>query len=138
MMALDEKKSGQLFFSAKSTQLPGGDTQIEITLDGNPATSVDAVDLVLTYNNDTVVKEIKKGTAFPSYPRTLAKNGSITITGIALPMGNTISYGKVGSLFATITVNKKPGTALILNTKNTQAYFNGAPILDFARTFKTL
>lgn len=136
--ALSEKKEGTVYFSAKSILLPGGDTQIDITLNGEGDVSVDATDLVISYPSGVEIKEIKKGTAFPSYPRALAKNGSITITGIALPMGSSITYGKVNELFATIIVNKKTDVKMNINTKDTQAYFNGEPILDFSRTFSKL
>lgn len=134
--ALSEKKEGMVYFTAKSTLLPGGDTQIDITLNGEGNVSVDATDLVISYPSTVDVKEIKKGKAFPSYPRTLSKNGNIIITGIALPMGSSITYAKVNELFATIIVNKKTDVKMNINIKDTQAYFNGEPILDFARSFK--
>lgn len=136
--ALLEKKAGTVYFTAKSTPLAGGDTQIDITLKGEDNVSVDATDLVIAYPSSVEVKEIQKGKAFPSYPRALSKNGNITITGIAMPVGSSITYGKINELFATIIVNKKPNTMMDINTKDTQAYFNGEPILDFVRSFKEL
>ena len=136
--SLEQKSTGPVFFSAKSTPLAGGDTQIDITLDGEKSTSVDAIDLVIAYPPTVTVKEVKKGTTFPSYPRAFSKDGSITVTGIAMPSGSGIVYGNVGTVFATIILTKKPADILELNTKDTQAYFNGTPILDFTRSFKQL
>jgi len=133
-----EKKAGGVYFTAKSTSLTGEDSQIDITLKGEDNVLVDATDLVITYPSTVEVKEIIKGKAFPSYPRALFKDGNITITGIAMPLGSSITYGKMNELFATIIVHKQPNIMMNINEKDTQAYFNGEPILDFTRSFKEL
>lgn len=137
-VGLAQKKGGLVYFSQKTTPLPNNQVQIDISLSGEKNTSVDAADLVLSYSPTLIVKEIKKGTVFPSYPRASDKSGSITITGLALPLGNTVTYGKIDEVYTTIIFEKKGKGTVEINTKDTQAYFNGTPILDFTSSFKPI
>lgn len=138
---LEEKKAveatakvGLAYFTYTVTPLGGSKKQIDISLKGD--TSLDAVDLVLTHPEAVKVTEIRKGNVFVSYPRLLDKDGSTTVTGVAMPQGNSFSYGKTGGTYATLIV-ETTGTnnALILNTRDTQAYYSGTPVLDFTRSF---
>lgn len=137
-VGLAEKKGGLVYFSQKTTPLQNNQVQIDISLSGEKNTSVDAADLVLSYSPTLIVKEIKKGTVFPSYPRASDKQGSITITGLALPLGNTVTYGKIDEIYVTLIIEKKGKGTVEINTKDTQAYFNGTPILDFTSSFKPI
>lgn len=130
-------KTGLAYFTSAAKPLGNGQTQIDITLMGD--TSVDAVDLVLTHDATVTVKELKKGTAFVSYPRLLDKDGVITVTGIAMPQGNSFAYGKTGQVYVSIVVESKTGnTGLKMDMSETKAYFSGTPILDFTRSFKEI
>ena len=137
-VGLAEKKGGLVYFSQKTTPLPNNQVQIDISLSGGKNTSVDAADLVLTYSPTLKIIEIKKGTVFPSYPRITDKQGSVTITGLALPLGNTVTYGKIDEIYATLIVDKQGKGTIEINTKDTQVYFNGTPILDFTSSFKPI
>jgi len=132
------KKEGLVYFSQKTIPLSNNEVQIDIFLSGEKNTSVDAADLVLSYTPTLRIREIKKGSAFPSYPRNMYKDGVITITGLALPQGNTVTYGKTGEVYATIILEKQAKGTVEINTKNTQAYFSGTPILDFTSSFKPI
>jgi len=135
--AQPEPKTGLAYFTSSTKPLGNSQTQIDITLMGD--TAVDAVDLILTHDTTVTVKELKKGTAFVSYPRLLDKDGIITVTGIAMPQGNSFAYGKTGEVFVTLIVESKAGsTGLKLDASDTKAYFNGTPILDFTRSFKDI
>lgn len=137
-IGLAEKKGGLVYFSQKTTPLSNNQVQVDISLSGEKNTSVDAADLVLSYSPTLIIKEIKKGSVFPSYPRASDKSGSITITGLALPLGNTVTYGKIDEVYATLIVEKQGKGTIEINTKDTQAYFNGTPILDFTSSFKPI
>jgi hypothetical protein len=132
------KKGGLVYFSQKTTSLPDNKAQIDISLSGENNTSVDAADLVLSYSPNFIIKEVKKGTVFPSYPRASDKQGSITITGLAMPLGNAVTYGKINEVYATLIIEKRGKGTIEINTKDTQAYFNGTPILDFTSSFKPI
>ncbi|MBI4973011.1 hypothetical protein HZC27_00150 [Candidatus Roizmanbacteria bacterium] len=137
-VGLAEKKGGLVYFSQKTTPLPNNQVQIDISLSGEKNTSVDAADLVLSYSPTLTVKEIKKGTVFPSYPRSSDKQGTVTITGLAMPLSNTVTYGKIDEIYATLIIEKRGKGTIEINTKDTQAYFNGTPILDFTSSFKPI
>lgn len=131
---LETTKAGLAYFTHTVKDLGQNEKQIDIYLKGN--TSVDAVDLVLTHKDTLKIKEIRKGTVFVSYPRLIDENGVVTITGIAMPQGNTFVYGKTGEIYATLIVTiTEAKQTLDLNTKDTQAYFNATPVLDFTSSF---
>lgn len=132
------KKEGLVYFSQKTTLLPNNKAQIDIFLTGGKNILVDAADLVLSYSPNLSIKEIKNGAAFPSYPRSIYQDGVITITGLALPQGNLVTYGKTDEVYATIILEKQGQGTVEINTKDTQAYFNGTPILDFISSFKPI
>src|SRR3989338_509626 len=134
----EQKKSGLVYFSQKTIPLSNNEVRIDILLNGAKDTSVDAVDLVLLYSPTLSVMEIIKGSALPSYPRTIFKDGVITVTGLALPNGNTVTYGKTGEVFAAIVFKRQGQGTVEINTKDTQAYFGCTPILDFASSFKPI
>ncbi len=134
----EQKKAGLVYFSQKTTPLPNNEVRIEISLNGGKDTSIDAADLILSYSSTLSIMEIIKGSAFPSYPRSIFQDGVITITGIALPQGNTVTYGKTGEVYAVIILKKQGRGTIEINTKDTQAYFGGAPILDFTSSFKPI
>ncbi len=132
-------QTGGVFYSFTKTPLSKTETQIDVFLKGEKDMMIDATDLVLSHTPTIVIKEIKKGTAFPSYPRSMDLDGRITITGIAIPQGNSFMYGKTNELFVSLIVEKISGDGVItLIEKDTQAYINGAPILDFTRSFKQI
>jgi len=138
--ALEGTKAGTVYFTAQKTRLSATTSQIDIYLKGEAQTTTDAIDLVLTYPASLRIREVRKGTAFASYPRLLDKDNSVTVTGVAMPQGNTFVYGKVNELYTTLVV-EKPDTAsasLELDANNTQAYLEGAPILDFTQSFKKI
>lgn len=138
--ALADYKDGLVYFSQKVTRLSANQLQVDIYLKGDPKTTADAVDLVMSYPQDIHIKEIRKGSSFASYPRLLDQNHVVTITGVAMPQGNTFVYGRVNELYATLIVEKEPGSAesISLDTKNTQAYLDGSPVLDFTQSFKKI
>lgn len=133
-------KKGMVAFSQKTTKINEKEYQIDIYLNGEKDTSVDAIDLILSHTSSLMVKEIKKGSAFPSYARLVDKDGVITITGIAIPQGNAFAYGKTGELFATLSIEKKDSNKEVIeiNTKDTQAYFNGTPLLDISSSLHNI
>jgi len=135
---LAEKKGGLVYFSQKTTPLPNNQVQIDISLSGEKNTSVDAADLVLSYSPTLTVKEVNKGNVFPSYPRVNDRKGLITVTGLAMPLGNKVTYGKIDEVYVTLIVEKQGKGTVEINTKDTQAYFNGTPILDFTSSFKPI
>lgn len=126
-------KVGLAYFTATVKPLSATEKQVDIYLKGD--TSLDAVDLVLSHTDAVRVKEIRKGTVFVSYPRLIDKDNTITVTGVAMPQGDTFAYGKTGGIYATIIVESAPKGALIMNTKDTQAYYSGTPVLDFTSSF---
>lgn len=138
--ALSDTKEGQVYFSSQVTRLNASSAQIDIYLKGDPKTTTDALDLVMTYPQTVHIKELRKGTAFTSYPRLLNQDNSVTVTGVAMPQGNTFAYGKVNEIYVTLVVEKDgmAPAAIELNTKDTQAYLNGTPVLDFTKSFKKI
>lgn len=134
----EQKKTSLVYFSQKTTPLPNNEVRIDISLNGKKDTSIDAADLILSYSSTLSIMEIIKGSAFPSYPRSMFQDGVITITGIALPQGNTVTYGKTGEVYATIILKKQGRGTIEINTKDTQVYFGGTPVLDFTSNFKPI
>lgn len=127
-------KAGLAYFEAKVTSLDARRKQVDVYLNG--ITAVDAVDLVLKYDDTVAIEEVRKGTVFQSYPRLDAENGTVTVTGIAVPQGNGFLYGKTNAIYTTIIVEVKSSPAgLLLDTQNTKAYLNGSPVLDASSNF---
>jgi ribosomal protein S9 len=55
-----------------------------------------------------------------------------------MPLGNAVTYGKINEVYATLIIEKRGKGTIEINTKDTQAYFNGTPILDFTSSFKPI
>lgn len=138
--ALSEYKPGTVFFTKTVTRLNAGQYQVDIYLKGDPKTTADAVDLVINYPQEIHIKEIRKGSVFTAYPRMIDQNSTVTVTGVAMPQGDTFSYGKIGELYATLIVDKAPGSpvSLTVDAKNTAAYLNGSSILDLTQSFQKI
>jgi hypothetical protein len=135
--AQETTKAGLAYFQAKTTLLSPSKKQVDIYLNGN--TSVDAVDLIMTYDATVTVVEVKKGNVFKSYPRLSAKDNTITVTGVAMPDGNSFAYGKTNELYATVIVETSAtGAELAFDSIGSGAYFNGSPVLDATGNFESI
>lgn len=136
---LEKVQDSKVYFSIKTSQTSAVETDIIISLLGGPSMKMDASDLVLNYTDNLTVLEIIPGQSFPTYPRKIAENGVITITGVARLDGNGIKLGEPNTIFATLRV-KKTGDArqkatITVSTTNTSAYLEGNAVLDPSLTF---
>lgn len=135
---LSQSKQGQVYFSYTITSNSLNETQVDVYLKGDTNTAIDAADLVLTTPETVQVKEIRRGTSFPSYPRLMQKDNAIIMTGVAMPSGTGFSYGKTNEVFATIIVETGRTKTFTLDSSNTGVYLNGLPILDMTTSFKEI
>ncbi len=140
--ALEQVQNSKVYFSIKKSQRSAIETDIIISLLGGQSMKMDASDLVLNYTDNLTILEIIPGQSFPTYPRKIAENGVITITGVARLDGNGIKLGEPNTIFTTLRV-KKIGDArqkamITVNTTKTSAYLEGNVVLDPSLTFEKI
>ena len=137
--ALEKVQDSKVYFSIKTSQKSEIETDIVISLLGGLSMKVDASDLVLNYTDNLTILEIIPGQSFPIYPRKIAENGVVTITGIARLDGSGVKLGESNTVFATLRVQKtgdiKQKASITLNTTNTSAYLEGRAVIDSSLTF---
>jgi hypothetical protein len=132
--ALENVVESKIHFSAKKTQTSPILTTVVVTMLGGSAMKVDASDLVFSYTDNLKILKITPGTAFPSYPRIVAENSMLTITGIATIGDKGIILGKPNETYITFEVEKIGDTAkkgiLTIDKTNTKAFLQGNSVLD--------
>lgn len=124
-----------VFFTYEKRILPEKNIQIDIYLKGDTSTQVDATDLILTPDSTIQIKDLKKGTVFPAYPRLLHDTSSVIITGIAVPSGSSLTYGKPNEIFATLILSADSKGSILLDKTGTGVFFNGQPIIELGKSF---
>lgn len=132
--ALENIVESKIRFSSKKTQTSPTLATITVTMLGGSAMKVDASDLVFNYSNNLKILKITPGSAFPSYPRIVAENGVLTVTGIATIGDKGIILGTPNETYVTFEVEKigdiaQKGT-LSIDMINTKAFLQGNSVLD--------
>ncbi len=102
---------------------------------------MDAADLALSYSDNLTFSQILPGTAFPSYPRKIASEGAIIITGVA-SFNTNIQFGESNKVFVTFVVEKlrdknQKGT-ISIDVANTKVYMLEKSIFNESKSFKQI
>ena len=135
-VALEKVVQTGVHFSSHVSHVSATKSEITVQLQGGKDMKVDASDLVMHYSQNLTVLSITSGNAFPIYPRSLAENGVITITGVASIQDSGILMGQPNSTFATLWVEKtgdsKQKGTLIIDSVNSKAFLQGKSVLDLS------
>lgn len=132
-------KKTDLYFSYKMNKLESGLFKISIYFEGDNKAAADAADIKINLKN-LEVKSIFPGKAFPSYPRSLAKDNYLLVTGTAVLQGSSFVYGKP-ELFAELTIGKTDQTEkseAVLDLEGTKVYLGGESVFNAEKTFKKI
>lgn len=139
--AMENISNSQVYFSAVKKELNPKTYRLDIYLSAREGMKVDGADLVLSYESNIVINQIIKGQVFPQYPRLLAEDNQIYITGLASLAGNTIKLGQPNKIFVSLIVAKKETSKpaiLNVNQTDTKAFLNGEPVLNLELSFNQI
>jgi len=132
---MEEYQPQKLYFSSKITKTKSDLITVDVIIEGNKESLFDAADLRIDFTEGIRILDVKKGTAFSSYPQISVKGASILVTGIASVTNQGIDYGKVGEPYITIQVKQLQKTGkMTINKENTNVYLMGETIFDKENT----
>lgn len=135
---LDDLTPTKVYFTYKINPISADTERIDIFLLGGKNMAVDGADLRLIFDTPIQVLDLKQGESFPLYPRLLSTDNSILITGTASIGKDSIHFGRVNEVFASITLKKTPKSSIRLDQENTKVFLLGNPVLDLKNTFETI
>jgi len=129
---LENVVESKIHFTAVKSSNSSSAIVVTVTMMGGSAMKVDAADLVMNYSSNLKISKITPGKAFPTFPRMIAENGTLTVTGVATIGANGIVMGTPNEVYATFEVEKVgdiKGT-ITLDKINTKAFLQGNAVLD--------
>jgi len=131
-----------LYFSVKTQKFSVNRWTITIKLEGEIKGAADAADLRLELPENLTVSNIKVGPAFPFYPRKVAVNNYLLISGVASADNNQMVFGEPNKIFAELTVqtinNQLDIKKIVVDKNDTKIYLNGESILDINKSIKII
>lgn len=135
--SLEDVIESKISFVSRTKRFSSTKTVVTVTMVGGQGMKVDASDLVFLYSKNLKIGAITPGTAFPLYPRMVAEDGILTITGIATIGSGEIIMGKPNEIYVEFEVEKigdatEKGT-ITLDTVNTNAFLQSNSVLDEGR-----
>ena len=139
LQKLDQYHSQKLFFTSRVTKINNDQVTVDIYIEGDKTSLLDAADLRIDFNEGIRILDIKKGQVFSSYPQLSVQGASIVVTGIASLVDRGLEFGKVGERFITISIKKiKPNATLTFMKEGTNIYLMGKSIYDFEKTLSII
>jgi len=140
--AIEDVVDSNIYFTFQKSTQSSTQITVVVTMVGGSGMKVDASDLVLQYSNNLKITKITPGTAFPSYPRLIAENGVITVTGLATLDSNGMVLGTPNKTFVTLEIEKmgdlKENATLTVDKASTKAFLQGNSVLDESKTDFTI
>jgi len=139
--ALKNLSDTEVYFSAVKKPLSANRFYVEIYLSAQENTRVDGADLVMNLDPNLTVANLQKGSVFPQYPRLIADNNQIIITGLASLSGNNLKLGEPNQLFASFEVYKNSSAkapTITVDQNSTKAFLNGEYVLNQMVSFSQI